>query len=239
MKKQIQTLLGLTLSLFAVHTSLAEDAVKPECATVVEHLTNEVKKDPTRLLLAVEDALTLNDKCACEIVSTAIKISKADSDMVGRIVTTSVQAAPTSASSIAECALAAAPKSADAVKKAMKAALGQGDTDTEPTAEAGDSSSGKEVVGKEPVAMSSGKEVVGKEPIDKQIIPAPKPIEGGDDYGSPMLNTSGVYLFTPAGGGITIQKETETRVIIRKQEKIKRVVIRESTASKCCCSCIK
>jgi hypothetical protein len=231
MKNQILPLIGL-LPLLGISTpAFAETAVKPECATVVEHLTSEVKKDATRLLLAVEDALTLNDKCACEIVTAAIQLSKADSDMVGRIVSTSIQAAPTSASSIAECALSAAPESASSIQSAMKKALGQGDVDT--STSQGDAN-GKEVVGKEPVAMTgNGKEVLGKGKVPIDPIPE-KPTEPDVDW-SPMLNTAGVYLFTPAGGG-GFGGETEiikqTKVIIKKEEKIIRIVVRESTNSR-------
>lgn len=213
MKKQIRTLAGL-VTVLASSSVLAEQT-KVECNTVVEHLTQEVKKDSSRLLLAVEDSLTLNDKCACEIVSTAIKLSKADSDMVGRIVTTAVQAAPASASAIGECAMAAAPDSTASIKKAMKGALGQGDTEAAPAKKTaqGDitddivadaDSAGKEVVGKEPVATNSGKDVVGKAPIsygkDKEVIP---PVKGDtvDPEPSTMLNTAGVYLFTQLVAG--------------------------------------
>ncbi len=230
MKRQLITAAGI-LAVLSSGNLFAEDAIKPECTTVVDHLTAEVKKDPSRLLLIVEDALTLNDKCACEIVSTAIKISKADAELVGRIVTTSVQAAPTAASTIGECALAASPNNAAAIKKSMAAALGQGDTgESTDTTTTSSSGNGKEVLAAYP---TSGKEVVagGKEvvPGGKGVVdPGPGEDPGEDAYGAP-LNTAGVYLYTPAGSAVPVV-EKETRIIIRREEKvIRRVVVRPTT----------
>lgn len=195
------------LAALAVGTTsiTAADVEKPDCAVVIQHLEKEIAKDPSRLILAVEDALTLNEKCACEIVHTAITVSKADSEMVGNIVSAAVKTAPTAASTIAECALAASPKSASAIKSAMTAALGQGDIG---------GGNGKETVssGKEPVG--SGKEVVasGKSPVMGKEPVAMK--EDHQSNGEGVLLT-GIYLFPPGIGQHTtevIEKEV-TKVI--------------------------
>lgn len=198
----------LISGLQSLHAADGDTTVK--CTEVIAKLQNDIAADPTRVLLAVEDALTTNDACSCEIIKTAITTSKADNKLVGEIVATAIAASPTTASTIGECALTTAPGAAQEIKAAMQNALGQGDG-------AGDEASASKGAGKEPV--SSGKEPVvsGKEPITgKDIVTAPPATSEGDDYGAPApLNIVGIYLSVPTGGAIGTPKKDPIIKVIR------------------------
>ena len=185
----------------------ADGNTKVKCTDVIAKLQNDIAADPTRVLLAVEDALTTNDACSCEIIKTAITTSKADNKLVGEIV--AIATSPTTASTIGECALTTAPGAAQEIKAAMQNALGQGDGASEDTK----ASTGE---GKAPVSSGKGPVVSGKEPITgKDVVTAPPATSEGDDYGAPApLNIVGIYLSVPTGGAIgTPKKEPIIKVI--------------------------
>ena len=96
-----------------------------DCAAVGRKVKSAVEKEPTTVLVIVEDALTAHPDCACEIVKGAILGSEADNDLVKEIVITAVTTAETKAAEIAECAVAAAPDAAKAVKAGLEQALGE------------------------------------------------------------------------------------------------------------------
>ena len=184
--------------------SAADSKSEVKCIEVIARLRNDVAADPTRVLMAVEDALTTNDSCTCEIIKTAISTSKADNKLVGEIVSTAIAASPTTASTIGECALTTAPGAAKEIKAAMQNALGQGDGVGN---EAGTKSSS--AAGKAPV--SSGKEPV----AGKEIVIAP-PVTPDDDYAIDVpLNATGIYLSLPAGGVTSNPKKKPTVKIVR------------------------
>ncbi len=187
----------------------ADGNAKVKCTEVIAKLQNDIAADPTRVLLAVEDALTTNDTCSCEIIKTAITASKADNKLVGEIVATAIAASPTTASTIGECALTTAPGAAKEIKTAMQNALGQGDG-------AGDESKASTGSGKEPVGSGEQPVVSGKEPITgKDIVTAP-PATSSDDYGAPApLNIAGIYLSVPTGGAVGTPKKDPIIKIIR------------------------
>ncbi|MBP7948551.1 MAG: hypothetical protein KA004_02765 [Verrucomicrobiales bacterium] len=206
------------LFLFAAST---QGQTPAKCDETLKKLEAEIAKEPSRILLAVEDAVTVAEHCACDIVKTAIATSKADPKLVGEIVSTAVTAAPAAASTIGECALAASPEAASEIKKAMQAALGQGDSGA--SDDQSSQGSGKEPIasGKEPVAgkepITSGKQpVAGKEPV------AP-PAKTEDDFTGGALAPTGVYLMPPNNGAPGSEKEIIVKVIrtteVRKKHK--------------------
>lgn len=69
--------------------------------------------------MIVEDALVINETCACEVVKAAVLASKADKAMVQQIVQTALAVAPKMSAVIAECAEAAAPGSGVEVASAQ------------------------------------------------------------------------------------------------------------------------
>lgn len=171
----------------------AEPHKKPNCIEVATKLEQEIATEPARVLLAVEDALRANDACACQVIKSAISLSKADPKLVGEIVSTAISTSPSSASAIGECALRESPSASKEIKDAMKNALGEGD------------GGGKEPItsGKAPVTSSPGKNIV--------VAPPPPTPESNDfdGYMGDWLSPSGIYFSVP-GGGTSTKTTTET-----------------------------
>ena len=76
---------------------------KPRCDAIAKDVQASITKEPNKVLMVVEDALVINESCACEIVKTAIKASHADAAMVKQIVQTALAVAPKMAPVIMEC----------------------------------------------------------------------------------------------------------------------------------------
>lgn len=94
-----------------------------DCAAVGERVSTAVKANPDQVLTVVEDALVAYAECACEVVTAAINSSNGTADTVKQIVLVAVQSAQTEAPAIAECAVAAAPEHAEAVRLAFAEAF--------------------------------------------------------------------------------------------------------------------
>jgi len=101
-------LLGLA---FVAATSKAK-AQTGSCADISKDVASAVEKDPAKVLMIVEDALVINESCACEIIKAAILASKADGSMVNQIVQTGISVAPKMSGIIMDCATAASPGTA-------------------------------------------------------------------------------------------------------------------------------
>ncbi|MEM7146689.1 MAG: hypothetical protein AAF591_16255 [Verrucomicrobiota bacterium] len=140
-----------------------------ECVGVGKRVGELVEADRARVLVVVEEEVSANPGCACEIVKAAIEGSGADEseELLKQIVITALNAAAGESATIAECAVAAAPDSAGAVKEAMRVALG-----------AGGSGAGKGVVG-------------------KRVVLAGVEEEGERDWVGRPVTIGGVYLIYP------------------------------------------
>jgi len=88
--------------LFAASAVLASAA--PKCDEIVSDVRSAIFADRAKTLMVVEDALVINETCACEIVRTAIQASNADADLVRQIVQTAIAVAPKMAPVINQCA---------------------------------------------------------------------------------------------------------------------------------------
>jgi hypothetical protein len=99
---------GLSLTLAGVLLS-AHAEEKSKCDKISHDVRESVTKDPSKVLMIVEDALVINESCACEIVKAAITASKADKPMVKQIVQTAVAVAPKMAPVIIDCANTLSP----------------------------------------------------------------------------------------------------------------------------------
>lgn len=124
----------LTLLLVSTTATFAGVQAIDDCAAVGRKVKSAVAKDPTKVLVIVEDSLTAHPDCACEIVKGAIVGAEADNDLVKQIVITAVTSAQEKAAEIAECAVHAAPDAAKAVKAGLEAALGEVVDDSSKTA---------------------------------------------------------------------------------------------------------
>ena len=101
LKCRIAGAFSLLAILVSTGGALAES--KPQCDTIAKDVEASITKEPTKVLMIVEDALVINESCACEIVKTAIKASHTDAAMVKQIVQTALAVAPKMAPVIMEC----------------------------------------------------------------------------------------------------------------------------------------
>lgn len=79
------------------------------CADIASDVKAAVEKDPSKVLMVVEDALVINEGCAADIVKAAITASKADAKQAEQIVQTAVSVAPKMAVAINEAAGSVVP----------------------------------------------------------------------------------------------------------------------------------
>lgn len=172
-----RTVAALGILGFASMMSLAEAGPRSACDQISKDVREAVSKDPAKVLMIVEDALVINETCACEIIKAAIIGSGADAAMVQQIVQTALAVAPKMSAIIAECATAVAPGSAEAI-----------------AAIAGEK--GKTIVAD--TSTGDGKGVVAA------VAPV-APAEVSDFSNAWSANLRGVYLVQPAAAGFITQ----------------------------------
>jgi len=154
---------------------------------VIQILRADIAAKPSRVLIVVEDALTMDERAACEIVTQALLATGADPKLTGEIVATALRHAPGMAAQIVDCALAARPAAAAEIRSAMSKILG---ASTEATAEAAVSES-EEPQNSGKVPARAGKSVV---PAVRAVA-APFSLDGFDVS---TVGIGGIYLLTPS-----------------------------------------
>lgn len=96
---------SLSVCVFALaYVSVSSAQSAGNCSEISSDVRVAVEKDPSKVLMVVEDALVINEACAADIVTSAITASKADSALAGQIVQTAVSVAPKMAGVINEAA---------------------------------------------------------------------------------------------------------------------------------------
>jgi len=105
--KTATTLILAVAALLAQTTTQALAESPPSCAKIAADVRDAVAKEPSKVLMIVEDALVINESCACEIVTSAIVASSADQALAKQIVETAVAVAPKMTAVIQDCAAAA------------------------------------------------------------------------------------------------------------------------------------
>lgn len=105
---------------FACFLPSAKAGPVSACDQIAADVKTAVAKDPSKVLMIVEDALVINETCACEIVKAAITASSADAAMAQQIVQTALAVAPKMAAIITECAESVAPGSTKSTKDIAK-----------------------------------------------------------------------------------------------------------------------
>ena len=168
--------------------SLVMAETKPSCEAVGQKVSAAVAAAPDRVLQSLSNAAENSPNCACEAVKAAIKASQADAELVGQIVYTAVIAAPTEATTIAECAVAAAPEASATIKAALRRALSGGDKNPI-------------VAGKNPIQNSKAPK--NPKSLKNVVIEEPADVEEDPDFGLSPVSIGGVYLVYPGGGGST------------------------------------
>ena len=167
---------------------LAMAEARPTCEAVARQVRASVSAAPDQVLKSLRDATEGSPGCACEAVKAAIKATDADAELVGQIVYTAVIAAPAEATTVAECAVAAAPEASATIKAALRRALSGGEKNPI-------------VAGKNPIQNSKAP----KNPKSPKnmVIEEPAQVEDDPDFALSPVSIGGVYLVYPGGGGST------------------------------------
>lgn len=109
---RVSNALRLTICLFGLALFAGSSRVQAQssgCEDIARDVAAAIEKDPSKALMIVEDALVINESCACEIVKAAIVASQADSTLVNQIVQTGISVAPKMSGVIMDCATAVSP----------------------------------------------------------------------------------------------------------------------------------
>lgn len=119
--------LGCCLVGLAVFASVSKvEAQVGACDEISRDVSSAIKKDPTKVLMIVEDALVINEACSCEIIKAAITASQADAVMVNQIVQTALSIAPKMSGVIVDCATSLSPIAASASSQQLTATVSSG-----------------------------------------------------------------------------------------------------------------
>ncbi|MEM9478529.1 MAG: hypothetical protein AAGA58_02580 [Verrucomicrobiota bacterium] len=114
MKPTFYTLLSGVLAIGLNTASAAKD-----CDKAAEKLESAIEKKPEEVLVLLTKSLGKNEDCACELIKVAIETTDADVALVRQIVTAAVLVEDVNPATVAECAIAARPEAASAIKAAL------------------------------------------------------------------------------------------------------------------------
>jgi len=206
-----KSLLLTLLAVAATSVTFAADASK-ECSPLSAMVTAEVSAKPSDVLTIVSEKIAANPTCACEIVKAAIAASKADKDLVGQIVFTAVTAAPTEATTVAECAVAVAPEAAETVKAALRSAYSD----------------------KNPAGKNAAKNAPQPPPADDNADFGLSPVAIGGVYliypgsgssGPQLVERNGVLGFVGPNGFVPVDGSPQRPIIIQRPTRPPNVII--------------
>lgn len=113
------TLKFATLAALSTGALFAEKPAPVDCQKVSVPFAEEVVAHQSLVLQLVDRAVRENPSCACEIVKTAIKATKADNKLIASIVEVAAIAAPDQLRVVAQCAVAVAPDSLEEVQAVL------------------------------------------------------------------------------------------------------------------------
>jgi hypothetical protein len=108
----------MTGTLFA-DKPVTDKPVTVDCLKISASVRDEISVNQSMVLQIVDRSIRLNPTCACEIVKAAILTSKADVKLVASIVEVAAVAAPDQLRIVAQCAVAVAPDSLEAVQAVL------------------------------------------------------------------------------------------------------------------------
>ena len=106
--------IALCLSLMLSMVFNSAEAQANSCQGIADDVAAAVSKEPGKVLMIVEDALVINESCACEIIKSAILASQADATLVNQIVQTAISVSPKQSGVIMDCATSISPNSVSA-----------------------------------------------------------------------------------------------------------------------------
>ncbi len=160
-------------SLAAALLGAVNIASAEECDQLAAEVSAAVEAEPAKVLVIVDDAISKNEACACEVVKAAISAADANDATVREIVVTAVSAAQSQAATIAECAVAEAPSAAAEIKAGLAEVF------------EGAKGGAKSVVYDDGYSAKGGKAPVYEEEVE-------------EDFGPEPVVISGVYLIAPS-----------------------------------------
>ncbi|MBN8418326.1 MAG: hypothetical protein J0L73_05380 [Verrucomicrobia bacterium] len=105
----ISRIAGISACVFLLAGTIVKAQAPASCTEISNDVRVAVEKDPSKVLMVVEDALVINEGCAADIVKTAIIASKADPALAAQIVQTGVAVAPKMAGVINDAAVSVVP----------------------------------------------------------------------------------------------------------------------------------
>lgn len=109
----------IALALLTAACGLLPATADVDCLALSVGVKNAIVADPSKILEIVSADVASAPSCACEIVKTAIEVSKATSQNVAAIVEAAVTAAPEQMRLISQCAVAVAPDALAAVQMVL------------------------------------------------------------------------------------------------------------------------
>lgn len=157
--------------IFAASSSLlalGQASAETDCLQLSHYVKVAVANEPSKVLQLVEEKVTENPGCACEVVKAAIEGAVAEPKTVSAIVDTAITAAPDQMRLIAQCAIAAAP---DALTD-VQAVLAKLDPNS---GETGGSAKGAKSPAGEVAAMPNPLDFPGKGPV-RPLFPIFPPV---------------------------------------------------------------
>jgi hypothetical protein len=160
--------------IFAASSSLlalGQASAETDCLELSRHVKVSVANEPSKVLQLVEQKVTENPGCACEVVKAAIEGAVAEPKTVSAIVDTAITAAPDQMRLIAQCAIAAAP---DALTD-VQAVLAKLDPNSGETGDSAKSAKGAKSPAGEVAAMPNPLDFPGKGPV-RPLFPIFPPV---------------------------------------------------------------
>jgi hypothetical protein len=194
---------SLGAAFFALLAVSADTQAAPPaaCDKIAQDVRESVEKDPSKVLMYVEDALVINETCACEIVRAAITASKADANLIKQIVQTSIAVAPRMTAVIEDCSGSNATGAAVASKETKE-----------------ESQSG----GKDVVDVTSGKGGM-------DVLPPKDGGETKSGFSGGTADIRGLYLIQPAtgvfGGGTPTPEPPKTKKEEKEKERVRTRIV--------------
>jgi hypothetical protein len=192
--KKIALLIGVTVGSMSMVGAA-------ECDSVGAKVEKAIAKAPDQVLVIVDDMISKNEACSCEIVKAAISASSADKDLVREIVVTAVTAAQGMAATITECAVAQAPEAAAEIKAGLNEAFAGAEADP------------KEPINpKEPIIVEEATEDFGPEPV----------VISGVYLIAPVAGNSGGAAFSEASvkaAAAALAKQQRLISLLRRQNR--------------------
>ena len=169
-------------------------SVKVDCSAAMQKMRTDFAIDPGRLVLALEDALTMNEVCACPLVRTAVDLAGHDPVLCSNLLLAAINLLPHATAEITECVLLEAPEAGPAIRASLARELG------EKTPGLFDNT----VVngaGSPPPVVQDGKSSIGKQPIPVALTQSPPEaaVDSEGEVNFPInIGASGIYfLSTP------------------------------------------